>query len=214
MTVGTRSGLLASASPQQLHKMAIQNGCALNWPDWSKRIGSIAVVDFANDLGGLSPGAIGNVSISFDVDLRNTMFNHPTFADETDVEDYAIDLFCVLELDGAYNIAQDSAQLSLGLSVADQLEVASEEPLDMGDVKMSGNGLTGGSMRGWRKFLRWTRRNLNRANDLAQKVATVVPNPMFQGAAKILNSATGVANDLEIGKEGNGYRRGRGLLRM
>lgn len=216
MTVGTRSGLLGSASPYQLYKMAVQNGVGMNWNQWSKRVGSVAVIDFANDIGGVTPGAIGNVAISFDVDLRNTFFNDAAINAETTVEPWSFDLYCVLELDGSYNIAQDSAQLSLGLSVADQLEVATEEPLDMGDVSMNGKGLMGGSMKGWRKFLRGVRRNLNKANDFAQKIATVMPNPMVQGAAKLLNSATDVANDLKIGQEpaGNGYRRGRGLLRM
>lgn len=82
----------------------------------------------------------------------------------------SFDLYFVAELDGQYNISQDSAQLSLGLSASDMIEAESSEPLDLSDVKM-GAGMMGGSMKGWRKFYSGLKKAVRSTNRFVQKIA-------------------------------------------
>ena len=120
------------------------------------------------------------------------------------------DIYLIAELNGSYKIAQDSASLSLGLSVGDMIEAEQSEPMSLSEnANDASQGLNGGSMKGWRKFVRWGKRNLGRVNSLAQKAASLPgmsANPYLQGGAKILAETNALVN-------GAGYR-GSGLLRM
>ncbi len=76
LEIGNRSGISASASSQQLHQMSVSNGLCMNWVEYSRRVGSVLCIDVGSDVGSLQPGALGNVSISFDVTLANRIFLH------------------------------------------------------------------------------------------------------------------------------------------
>ena len=121
----------------------------------------------------------------------------------------------VAELAGQYKISQDSASLSLGLTVADALEAEASEPVVLGESpQTSGKGLySGGSKAGWRKFLRGTRRFLNKVNNIGKTITPLLANtpygPVAQGAQALLGTATDLANQNQIGSG----MRGRGLLR-
>lgn len=210
LTIGNRSGLLASMSQQQLYQMSVQNGLCMSWLEWSKRIGSVVIVDIAKNLGGLQAGAIGNVSISFEVSYMNTMYADAGVLD-TGANDKNFDVFCVCELAGQYNIAQDSSNLSLGLTIADMMQSEQSDPI-VGSESPADNakGFNGGSVAGWRKFKRWVKRHVGKAADVASKVASVMPmNPYATGVSALLNTGNSILNPVDAA----GYR-GKGLLRM
>lgn len=229
-TIGNRSGVLASASAQQLFQMSVSNGLCMNWVEYSRRIGSVLCIDIGSDIGGLQSGALGNVSISFDVTLANRVFLDALVDDPLNVWGGNFDLYFIAELDGSYNISQDSAQLSLGLSASDMVEAESSEPMDMTDVPKGEGLMSGGSMAGWRKFYRGLKKAVRSVNRFTQKIAQAPgmdSNIYLQGAAKIMDQT----NNMLAGPPkpqnqalpmpamtapdiASGMYRGRGLLRV
>ena len=226
ITLGNRSGILSSASAQQLYQMSVSNGVDMNWPEWSRKIGSIVVIDVAKDIGGLQVGALGNVSLSMDVRFRNTLYNDFATDSTGNVFTGNFDLYVICQLDGEYRIAQDSANLSLGLSVSDMMEADQGEALDVSGVKAeTGSGMYGGSMRGFRRFVRGLKRGLRSVNRFVQKVASapgLESNPYLQGAASILGSTNNMLNPprdstmpvAQAVKVDGGRMYGRGMLRL
>lgn len=226
ITLGNRSGILSSASAQQLYQMSVSNGVDMNWVEWSRKIGSIVVIDVSKDIGGLQPGALGNVSLSMDVRFRNTLYNDFATDSTGNVFTGNFDLYVICELQGEYRIAQDSANLSLGLSVADMMEADQGEALDVSGVKAEvGSGMYGGSMRGFRRFVRGLKRGLRSVNRFVQKVASapgLESNPYLQGAASILGSTNNMLNPprdttmpvAQAVKVEGGRMYGRGMLRL
>lgn len=228
-TIGNRSGILASASSQQLFQMSVANGLSMNWTEYSKRIGSVLCVDVGNDIAGLQPGGLGNVSISFDISLSNKIYTDALVDDPANIYNGSFDLYFVAQLDGEYKVSQDSAQLSLGLSVSDMVEAESTEPLDVSGVE-SGSGLAGGSMKGWRKFYGGLKKGVRSVNRFMQKIADAPgmdSNIYLQGAAKIFDQTNNmlsgpqrpqqqmpVVTATALPKEGSGMYKGRGLLRV
>lgn len=226
ITLGNRSGILSSASQQQLYQMSVANGVDMNWVEWSRRVGSVVVIDVAKDIGGLQVNALGSVSLSMDVRFRNTLFVDYATDNTGNVFTGNFDLYVICQLDGEYRIAQDSANLSLGLSVADMLEADQGEALDVSGVKAeSGSGMSAGSMRGWRRFVRGLKRGVRSVNRFIQKTAQtpgLESNPYLQGAAQILGSTNNMLNPprdttmpvAQAVKVDGGRMYGRGMLRL
>ena len=222
MTIGNRSGILASASTQQLYQMSVSNGLCMNWVEFNRRVGSVVCIDVASDIGSLQPGSLGNLSISFDVTLANRVFLDALIDDPANVFAGSFDLYFVAELDGQYNISQDSAQLSLGLSASDMIEAEATEPIDLSGVG-KGSGMMGGSMKGWRKFYGGLKKGVRSVNRFMQKIAQAPgmdSNIYLQGAAKIFDQTNNMMSgppkpqQLPAPDTAAGLYRGRGLLRM
>jgi hypothetical protein len=47
----SRSGILATATPQDLYLMSVKNGLQMSWAQWSQYCGSVLCIDVARDLG-------------------------------------------------------------------------------------------------------------------------------------------------------------------
>ena len=54
-----RSGLLASASSEQLHRMSVQNGLNQSWPQWNNYQGSVLCIQMGQDIGLKEDQAVG-----------------------------------------------------------------------------------------------------------------------------------------------------------
>ena len=230
ITLGNRSGILSSASQQQLYQMSVSNGVDMNWIEWSRRIGSVVVIDVAKDIGGLQVGALGSVSLSMDVRFKNTLFTDFASDNTANVFTGNFDLYVICQLDGEYRIASDSANLSLGLSVSDMMEADQGEALDVSGVKPeTGSGMSAGSMKGWRRFIRGLKKGVRSVNRFVGKVAHMPgmeSNPYLQGASQILNSTNNmlsggprdstmpIAQAVKVDGSGRMVYRGSGLLRM
>lgn len=221
-TIGNRSGILASASSQQLYQMSVSNGLCMSWNEYSRRVGSVMCIDVGSDIGSLQPGSLGNVSISFDVTLANRIFLDPLVDNPANVYAGNFDLYAAFELEGSYLVSQDSAQLSLGLSASDMIEAEATEPLDLSDVKKGSGMMTGGSVRGWRKFYGGLKKAVRSTNRFVQKLASgpgMDSNIYLQGAAKIMDQTNNMMSgppkaQLPAPDVASGMYRGRGLLRM
>lgn len=81
-----RSGLLSSASQEQLYKISVKNGCNLNWTQWSGgpstvlggnqigTIGSVLCLEFGTDIGLTdleAPGLNGTYQLQMDLTIQN-----------------------------------------------------------------------------------------------------------------------------------------------
>ena len=107
------------------------------------------------------------------------------------------------------------------------MDAEQNESMDMSGVKREeGSGMSGGSMRGWRKFFKSLKKGVRSVNRFVQKVADAPgmdSNIYLQGASKLLNQTNSMMNPpsrdntIPIAQavkiEGSGYR-GRGMLRM
>lgn len=74
MTFGNRTGLLSSASQQQLYLMSVKNGLTLDFTEFSKHVGSIICIKPGEDIG-LSPlsapGMLENTQLTIQVTMNN-----------------------------------------------------------------------------------------------------------------------------------------------
>jgi len=187
-TLGTRSGILSSATHQQLYNMSVANGLEMSWNQFSRRLGSIVCIDLAKDVGGFQPGAVGNLSSSFTGTIRNKQIKVPGHQEITGTPANTIDydLFLVLEQDGVFTVSPDNASLSLGLSQADMAEAQ-----QAGEVHE--NATEGGKIR-WNKIGRFGRKMLHGVTSVANTMVPVMPKtPQTMGALATLNAVDQMA---------------------
>lgn len=75
LTYGNRTGLLSSASQEELYQMSLKNGLKMNFSEFSKNIGSVVCIRPGEDIGldALSaPGMLDNQTLSMIVTIQNT----------------------------------------------------------------------------------------------------------------------------------------------
>lgn len=182
LTIGTRSGLLSGCTEMDLYQMSAKNGLNLNWTQWNKRIGSILVVDWAEDLGGESPGSKGNLSLSFEITVTNKFYTDLVGDTSGTVSPLKYELCMFAVTDGKINITRDSAMLSQGLSQQDRADAENTELSGQGFIggefgemlgqgrigagKMGGN-LYGGS---WKGFWRGLKKGVSGAANMGMAV--------------------------------------------
>jgi len=180
-TMGTRSGILSSATQQQLYNLSVANGLEMSWHQFSRRLGSVVCIDVAKDIAGFQPGAVGNLAISFTCVIRNTQetaAGHQKVPATANDIDY--DLFLILENDGVFSISPDNASLSLGLSQSDMSE-ASGNP--------EAHETEGGKIR-WGRF---AKKLLHGATSVANSMSPLARTPAAMGALATLNAVDQMA---------------------
>ena len=207
---GTRSGLLANCSKQQLYAMSVRNGLnTMNFPQWTKWLGSIVVIDVAKDLGGITPGAIGNNQINITLTLRNTQY---TKAGDTGDSDNAAnanntgrtyEANAIFFMDGHCVISPNTMNIVLGNQPDEILEtdekvkraVEAEQAPEGSMEKVAGSGLMGSYYEHYHKGRRYHTLNGGKFN--FHKVLGV--------AKDVLNVGTDVANGVANAAASMGY---------
>ena len=82
VTFENRSGLLGTATAEDLYQISVSNGCNLTWEQFSRHKGSVVALQFGKDIGlddSLAPGVRGNYSIQVTVTFRNPGANPFTY---------------------------------------------------------------------------------------------------------------------------------------
>jgi hypothetical protein len=198
--IGTRTGLLASASRKQIYRMARDNGYTSSWEDWDYGSGSLMLIDVVKDLGinieagDVVPGeASGNVNFQISMTVNNSNFNYvaQTQAQRESLGvpagDCPIELMIVAIYSGVATIDPTGTLYSLGeLSPAEVSTLVSTAPKDgtMISSEAINPTIKGGSLFSSVKSI---------LGKTARGVQAVTSNPLFQ-------QAVGMASKLHGGR--------------
>ena len=198
--IGTRTGLLASASRKQLYRMARDNGYTGSWEDWDYGSGSLMLIDVVKDLGinieagDVVPGeASGNVNFQISMMVNSSNYNYVA---QTQAQREALGVpagQCPLEMmivavySGVATIDPTGCLYSLGeLSPAEVATLVTKAPKDGSMVSSEAIKPTiqGGSLFSSVKSI---------LGKTARGVQAVTSNPLFQ-------QALGMASKLHGGR--------------
>ena len=114
------SGLLASATQQDLFEMSSRNGLNLSWSGFSKYRGSVLCLEFGKDIGlpdSQAPGVQGSFTIQVNLTCRNT-----------GTSNFSGDFYMVTLNEGTFSIAQNSARASIGNFSPEMILKATQAP--------------------------------------------------------------------------------------
>lgn len=139
-----RSGLLASATKQDLYRMSRKNGCYLSWNQWSGEdmyllsgsdnnrmngVGSVLQIEFGTDLGLMdveAPGLDGTYQLQVDVTFKNVN------KDET----ITADMYIIVVSEGVFTIQDNRSISQIGvISRQDILDSQTAPKVDYYDVR-------------------------------------------------------------------------------
>lgn len=184
------SGLLSTATPQDLYEISSRNGCNLSYPAWSHHRGSVLKLRFGVDIGlpeFLAPGTQTQASIQIRVDYRNTS------ADAFDGE-----LYTVYRNVGTFSVFENGARASVGNITPDVAVAAKEAPELSHEIYKQ---MSGGSF--WSTL-----------KHVANKVAHLASSPVGKGIISVVapEIAPGVMMGSEAVKHLTGGRLAGGRL--
>ena len=185
-----QSGLMGTATPDQLYEMSKRNGCDLSYQQFSKYRGSVLAIKFGENIGLLEAEAVGcQGQYTIQLQIRYT-----NVSSETLVQPEAMLLF---HLVGSVQIAENMARASLGNLTRDiVLETkGSGRAMSHSDYKR----LQGGSF--------WTslKSFFNKASHLVSPIAKALSN-----VPALAPYATPIAGISDVVRQATGGRMGSG----
>jgi len=155
---GNQSGLLSSASQQQLYRLSRENGLNMSYPAFSKYRGSVICLRMGKDIGlqaNEAPGVNGAYNIQVEMAVRNynTEIFKPTF------------YMCVCNT-GTFSIGANSARASIGNLTGDMVLAArgSNNEMDYHEAFSGGKG----------KFFQGLKRFIHKVSGVVGKLAVPV----------------------------------------
>jgi hypothetical protein len=103
---GNQSGLLASATKQDLFEISRRNGCELSWQQFSGYRGSVLCLEMGKDIGlpdSQAPGCQGSYTLQVNMRVKNLA-----------ADSYSANFYMVTMNEGTFSVAQNSARASIG----------------------------------------------------------------------------------------------------
>jgi len=100
-----QSGLLSTASEQELFDISSRNDCNLSYPQWDKYRGSVMCIEFGKDIGlqaNESAGVSGQYTIQVQIEATNL----------DDTSDY--EFFLIMDQPGTFSVFENGARASIG----------------------------------------------------------------------------------------------------
>jgi hypothetical protein len=142
-----QSGLLSTASEQELFDISSRNDCNLSYPQWDKYRGSVMCVEFGKDIG-LQANEAAGVSGQFTVQVQIEATNLD------DTGDY--EFFLLMDQPGTFSIFENGARASIG-NFSESMVLSAQQ----GDTESShavytalhGGRLNGRFMKGFKNFV-------------------------------------------------------------
>jgi hypothetical protein len=185
--IGTRTGLLASASTKTIYRMSKRNGYNSSWEDFSQGSGALLVLNPVEDLGvnieagDVVPGeASGNVNFQINMMVNNGNYQYAGAnsairnAQGVPTGQQQLELMIVAVYSGTATITPDGCLYNLGeLSPAEVSTLVAKAPRDgsMVSSEMIKPTVQGGSL--FSKFK-------SILGKTASGVSSVIDNPMFR----------------------------------
>lgn len=150
------SGLLSSATPQDLWRMSIENGINMSWAEWSglasvaspasatgslpiTTCGPVLCLEYGKDIelkdDYYAPGSLGNFQLQFNLDVINN----------TAVPTAGYQLMVIVQNSGVFSLERGVSSSYLGiLTKSDVLEASREKAIPFSDaIRMVGGGKVG-----------------------------------------------------------------------
>jgi hypothetical protein len=152
-----QSGLLSTASEQQLYQMSVTNGLNMTYPQFSKYRGGVVCVEFGKDIGledNLAPGCQTQSTFQVQMRVRNVSGQTADW-----------EFFTSFQMGGTFSVFENGSRASLG-------NLTSQDVLDavLGAPELQHNmyrSLHGGSF--WSSL----KRIIHKASNIVQKVVPV-----------------------------------------
>jgi len=195
ITFANYTGLLSSASKQQLYQIAIKNGCGMNWSQWSGErendisnwttpvaqygtIGSVLAIEMATDLGlpsDMCPGLQGQFQLQINAQFKNTSNANINAT-----------LYIIIVSEGSFTIpGLNSATRQLGVITKNDILNAKSKPgVTYDQVRESQYGGSGNFLSNLMNFG-------SKINDflkdskIISTVSSLIPHPISQGIAAV-----------------------------
>jgi hypothetical protein len=178
---------LSGASQQQLYQMSKKNGYNDSWRRWSKRSGSLMMIDVSHDLGSYVSGARERFSFDMTVNFQNTFYT--TLTDEA-VEAVPFDMYIVAYFDSTITLNGTSAYISEGIHSGEIMSALSKGFAGADRIpRLVTNGAHGS---GIGSFVRHAFKNVVKplANATGHLLQTM-PGPKAKISGSLLSSLTG-----------------------
>tara|TARA_R110002153_G_scaffold57757_4_gene158698 strand:+ start:10087 stop:11634 length:1548 start_codon:yes stop_codon:yes gene_type:complete len=121
MSWGNQSGLFASATPQQLYTMSVENGLNLDYTSVRKFRGSVIAIVMGKDIG-LAPNEAPGVNGSYNVQVTLGVKNIGSAS-------FTGTFFLSVLNDGTFSIGDNAARASIGNLTGDMVLMAREAPM-------------------------------------------------------------------------------------
>ena len=172
---GNESGLLSSASKQDLYEMSRRNGCNLSYPQFSKYRGSVLCLEMGKDIGLQdfeAPGVNGGYTLQAQVTFKNQS-----------AAPIDCDFYLVTVNQGTFSIAPNSARATLGGITSQQVMAARNSPelAHLDYERLHGSG-----------FFSSLKNIINKVSGIAAPILSTIA-PQFAPIASAIHSATGGA---------------------
>lgn len=209
------SGLLASASPEQLYQMSRKNGLNMSWPQYDQYCGAPVCFAFGSDIGLgnqlLAVGSKGN----YQLQVQATYLNTNTSSNPTPSTTINYNLYVVVMRDGVVSSFNSVFSSSVGvLDRSDVYKVISSPdipyiPFHRGRV-LYGKGFFDDLWSGLKGFFKSVPKIAQQALPIAQQLAPLVApgiGPALAAATPLINLAAG--SGVTGGAVTGGARRGR-----
>ena len=100
-----QSGLLSTASEQELFDISSRNDCNLSYPQWDKYRGSVMCIEFGKDIGlqaNEAAAVAGQYTIQVEIQATNL----------DDTGDY--EFFLIMDMPGTFSVFENGARASIG----------------------------------------------------------------------------------------------------
>ena len=182
-----QSGLLSSATQQDLFNMSVRNGVDMDWNQWSLHVGSVLAVEFGIDIGLTpvqAPGMIGTFQFQVAVNIYNP----------NQLNSIYYTLYVVAINEGTFTITQNQCLTQIGILTAqDILNSASSPMVDYAMIKNVERG--GNFFSSIKSFISKYLPHAKAALDVG-KQAYALAKPVYDSFQK---------------ERGSGRSRGRGL---
>ena len=194
------SGVLNTASTQDLFELSKRNGCNLSWSQWYKYRGSVLCIELGKDIGlgdNEAPGVVGNYTIQISLDVTNTS-----------TENFTAECYMVFMMEGTMTIMPGSAVTSLA-NLTPDVVLASKMSPEVSHVEH--NSLQGGGFfSGLKNFVNKVAHGVSSVANVAGKIAGPVLS-VVPGAAPVLSAiqTAGKVADVASNLTGGSYAGGR-----
>jgi len=201
-----QSGLISTASEQELFDISSRNGCNLSYPQWNKYRGSVMAVEFGKDIG-LEPNEASGCSGQFTIQVQITATNL------SETGDY--EFFMVMDQPGTFSVFENGARASIG-NFSESMVLAASQG-DMRESHAVYSALHGGQLNG--KFLRGFKNFIHRfssgLSDVAKMAGPVVSAiaPELSGVLNMVQDTASKVSDVSGSGRTTGGRLSRSRMR-
>jgi hypothetical protein len=190
-------GILSTASQFQLFSMSVKNGLNMNWTQFNSILGSVIVLDFAEDIGNMGSDVAPNVS-----NWQGNLQVQVTFKNIDSATWSAPQMNMVLLYDSMLQVGRDGMAINTN-SFFDRSDVINVSRFDPAPSEPHKDSIGYGFLGDVNKFFKDSKL-LSKAAKIGSTVSSAFPNPLAQGISQGLSLGSDVVSQLGYGRKKGG----------